>query len=218
MGVLFVRMTKFHFLKLTGKLFLGFFIITLFACAPETHRDQAGADHEVFFENLKDLCGQSFQGRLVSDDAVDADFAKAQMIMHVRDCTLDTVRIPFHVDDNRSRTWVITKSDRGLKLEHDHRHIDGEPDAVTLYGGDTIDGWQGSETGNLAGRQVFPVNQYSKDLFIREGLNGSVTNIWSLELKTDKIFAYELRRTNRHFRVEFDLSQPVATPPPAWGY
>ena len=210
--------TKFHFLKLNGKLLLGFFVSILFACAPETHRDQAGADREIFFDGLKDLCGQSFQGRLVSNDAVDADFAKAQLIMHVRDCTPDTVRIPFHVDDNRSRTWVITKSDRGLKLEHDHRHKDGEPDAVTLYGGDTIDGWESSETGKLAGRQVFPVNQYSKDLFIREGLDGSVTNIWSLELKPGEIFAYELRRTDRHFRVEFDLSKPVATPPPAWGY
>jgi hypothetical protein len=31
------------------------------------------------------------------------------------------------------------------------------------------------------------------------------------------MFAYELRRPNRHFRVEFDLTRPVPAPPPPWG-
>jgi hypothetical protein len=31
-----------------------------------------------------------------------------------------------------------------------------------------------------------------------------------MEVHPDRLFAYELRRPNRHFRVEFDLTRPVA--------
>jgi hypothetical protein len=30
-------------------------------------------------------------------------------------------------------------------------------------------------------------------------------------------FVYELRRENRHLRVEFDTTTPVEAPPPPWG-
>jgi hypothetical protein len=35
-----------------------------------------------------------------------------------------------------------------------------------------------------------------------------VTNVWAVEV-TDKVYVYELRRPNRHFRVEFDLTKPL---------
>jgi hypothetical protein len=31
-----------------------------------------------------------------------------------------------------------------------------------------------------------------------------------MEVHPGRMFAYELRRPNRHFRVEFDLKKPVA--------
>jgi hypothetical protein len=38
-----------------------------------------------------------------------------------------------------------------------------------------------------------------------------------MEVHPGRMFAYELRRPNRHFRVEFDLTRPVPAPPPPWG-
>lgn len=38
----------------------------------------------------------------------------------------------------------------------------------------------------------------------------STTNVWAMEVHPRHMFAYELRRPNRHFRVEFDLTKPVA--------
>ncbi|HEY0053631.1 MAG TPA: hypothetical protein VGB49_09480, partial [Caulobacteraceae bacterium] len=38
----------------------------------------------------------------------------------------------------------------------------------------------------------------------------SNTNVWAMEVHPGRTFAYELRRANRHFRVEFDLARPVA--------
>ena len=51
----------------------------------------------------------------------------------------------------------------------------------------------------------------------RFGQQETTTNVWALEVEPGAIFAYELRRPNRHFRVEFDLTRPVTPPPPPWG-
>ncbi len=81
---------------------------------------------------------------------------------------------------------------------------------LTQYGGDTTDG--GSAT-----RQQFPADAFSKALFQRAGNPASVTNVWAVEVAPARRFAYELRRPERFFRVDFDLSRPVAPPPPPWG-
>jgi hypothetical protein len=51
---------------------------------------------------------------------------------------------------------------------------------------------------------------------MREGRAVSVENVWAVEVSAER-FAYELKRPNRHFRVEFDMTAPVAAPPPPWG-
>jgi hypothetical protein len=38
-----------------------------------------------------------------------------------------------------------------------------------------------------------------------------------MEVHPGGTFAYELRRPQRFFRVDFDLTRPVAAPPPPWG-
>jgi hypothetical protein len=169
----------------------------------------SASPQDVFFARLTALCGQAFAGRLVTTDPADKDMAGQAMVMHVRSCEPDEIRIPFHVGDNRSRTWVITRTAPGLRLKHDHRHEDGKPDKVTMYGGDTAT--PGGPT-----RQEFPVDAESIAMFKANGLERSITNVWALEAD-DKIFAYELRRTNRHFRVEFDLTKAVPEPPAPWG-
>lgn len=182
--------------------------LALAACAtprpPQTPRD-------AFFERLLGLCGQSFEGRIASPPVeADAAFAGKRLVMHVRDCSPAVIRIPFHVGDDRSRTWVITRTGTGLTLKHDHRHQDGSADTLTQYGGDTV------EPGS-AGRQEFPADAESRDLFTRENIPVSTANVWAIGVEPGTMFAYELRRPGRFFRVEFDASRPVPAPPPAWG-
>ena len=162
-----------------------------------------------FFDAIARRCGDSFAGKLVSTDAADADMASESMVMHVSTCTATEIRIPFHVGDNRSRTWVLSRTDNGLRLKHDHRHEDGSEDAITQYGGDTAT--DGSST-----RQEFPVDASSISLFTENDMQVSTTNIWAMEIDAER-FAYELRREGRLFRVEFDLTHPIPTPAPAWG-
>lgn len=164
---------------------------------------------DEFFAALSAQCGKAFTGRLVSTDETDTDFGQESMVMHVRTCSDDEIRIPFHVGEDSSRTWVVSREASGLRLKHDHRHEDGSEDALTQYGGDTA----GDGT---ATRQEFPADVFSKSLFEAEGIPVSAANIWAVEV-SDTRFAYELRRPNRHFRVEFDLAEPVPTPGPPWG-
>lgn len=181
-------------------------VFLLSACASTP----PASPQDAFFANLSALCGQSFAGSVVTTDAADANFASQALVMHVRDCSADEIRVPFNVGENRSRTWVVTRTESGLRLKHDHRHEDGSEDVLTQYGGDTANA--GTDM-----RQEFPADAHSRDLFTANNIPASVTNVWAVEVHPGEIFAYELRRPNRHFRVEFDLTQPVPTPPPSWG-
>ena len=172
---------------------------------------------DQFFASLSRHCGKAYAGRLVTSDATDADMRGKPMIMHVRSCSATQIEIPFHIGGtgpdgtwDRSRTWIITRKADGLRLKHDHRHADGKPDVLTMYGGDTVDG------GNAA-RQTFPVDPESIALFRANDRAASVTNIWAIEVNEAR-YTYELRRAGRHFRVEFDLSQNVPAPPAPWGW
>jgi hypothetical protein len=194
--------------KLEGVKQLALFaLLALAGCA---HSPVPRTPQDAFFAQLRSLCGKAFEGRVVSSPvAADASFAGKRLVMHVRECTADTIRIPLHVGEDRSRTWVVTRTASGLRLKHDHRHEDGNEDAQTQYGGET--GGAGT-----AIRQEFPADAYSKDLFIRGNIPQSATNVWAMEV-TSRLFAYELRRPSRFFRVEFDLSRPIPAPPAPWG-
>ena len=163
--------------------------------------------HRQFWERLQALCGRAFAGRLTESNASDSVFARSRVVMHVRECSPTEVRIPLHVGDDRSRTWVITPTSSGLRLKHDHRHRDGSEDSVTQYGGDT-------HRAGSAWRQEFHADSLTAAL-----IPAARTNIWTIEIVPGKHFGYGLRRegTDRRFRVEFDLTQPVAAPPPPWG-
>ena len=171
------------------------------------------APADAFLAALASHCGQAFEGKVRVDVPASPDnaFAGKKLVMHVRECRAGEVRIPFHVGDDRSRTWVITRTASGLRLKHDHRHADGSSDAVTMYGGDT------AEAGTAV-RQSFPVDAESIAVFGREGLAASVTNTWAMDVVPGKQFVYELSRPGgRLFQVEFDLTRPVPLPPAPWG-
>ncbi len=171
----------------------------------------APAPQQAFFDRVAALCGQAFEGRVASPPVdADRDFAGKRLVMHVRECGADEILIPFHVGEDRSRTWVVTRTGAGLRLKHDHRHADGGEDTLSRDGGDT------AEEGP-AERQEFPADAFSKALFIREGRAVSAANVWAMEVRPGRRFAYALHRPDRFFRIEFDLARPVAPPPPPWG-
>jgi hypothetical protein len=178
---------------------------------------------DAFWDALSSHCGKAYAGALVSDEELDADMRGAEMAMHVRECSDERIAIPFHIRQSdstwdRSRTWLLTRTESGLRLKHDHRHEDGTEDTVTMYGGDTAD--EGTKRA-----QDFPVDAESAAMFLREGLDVSVTNVWRVEVDpagaADARYAYQLTREGenaRLFRVEFDLTSEIEAPPAPWGW
>jgi hypothetical protein len=182
------------------------------ACEPRPRETLPGSAvattaQDSFWVQLSALCGKAYGGRAVESVPPDTIMTRQALVMHVRDCGRDTIRVPFHVGENRSRTWVITRTAAGLRLKHDHRHEDGAPDSVTMYGGDT-------HHAGTNGRQEFFADSLTASL-----IPAARSNVWTLEIHPGHMFIYALRRerSDRRFRAEFDLTAAVRTPPPAWG-
>lgn len=151
---------------------------------------------DALWNALQPLCGKSFEGRLVEGtEPSDAEMGKQRLVMHVRDCSATEIRIPFHVGENRSRTWVLTRTENGVRLKHDHRHEDGTEDRISQYGGDT----------RTAGSSSL---DFYADEFTAKLIPAAATNIWTIAVD-EKTFTYGLRREaqGRRFRVEFDLTK-----------
>ena len=179
--------------------------VTLLVAAPVQAPTQGGWE-AAFWKSLQPLCGKAFEGRVIEAPPGDTTFADKRLVMHVRTCGPDAVRIPFHVGDDRSRTWVITRPGGSLRLKHDHRHEDGSEDKITQYGGDARDG-------GSAERVEFGADAHTVSL-----IPEAKTNVWTIELVPGRHFVYALRRegTDRRFRIEFDLSREVPAPPAPW--
>lgn len=165
---------------------------------------------DAFFNSLKAHCGKAYSGKVTVDNSSSDSFANKALVMHVRKCTDTELQVPFHVGDDSSRTWIITKTGSGLSLKHDHRHEDGSSDVSTMYGGHTLDaGWPQV--------QSFPADQYSKELFVSQGIPQSNGNTWQMYIYP-KVFTYRMVREGREFRVDFDLTKPITSPNAPWGY
>ena len=203
-----------HWIRLPIPLALALLVV---ACG-ETDADQdmnampaaavaETAPPDAFLAHLRDLCGQAFRGRGTGPSADSPDFAGQVLVMHVRRCEEDELQIPLHVGENRSRTWILTRTATGLRLKHDHRIPDGSDDPVTQYGGDTA-------TQGTATHQTFPA-----DAFTAELLPEAVTNVWTMTIIPGESFIYHLTRHGEpRATFEFDLTEAVDPPEAPWGY
>lgn len=187
-------------LKLVSVAFLLFLIPCLGAYAQEKSPAQ------IFWNTLQEHCGKAYEGVLELPEEDEA-FGGKRLVMHVRSCEENVIKIPFFVGDDRSRTWVLTLKDNKITLEHDHRHKDGTEDDINFYGG----------TASNSGKtdiQVFPANEHTQKL-----IPAAASNVWWITLD-DSTFTYNLKRlgTDRIFKVVFDLSKTIDTPQAPWGW
>ena len=170
---------------------------SLLGCSAANQHQPAEAlsPAEAFWQQLSLHCGMQYQGVMVSDDEVDADFASANMLARFEQCSASEIRVPFWVGDDKSRTWVFTRQGETIEFRHEHRHSDGSFDEVTGYGG------FGESTG-VNGQLDFPADEQTKAVFNATGLTVSLVNVWTVESSAEQ-FVYQLKRPNRFFRVEF---------------
>ena len=167
---------------------------------------QSKIPSEVFWDNLQKHCGKAYDGKL-ADHVRNDDFAGKELKMHVISCKPNEIKIPFHVGDDHSRTWVLTKENNLIKLKHDHRHEDGSEDKVTQYGGT-------NPNPGMEKFQMFPA-----DLETHQRIPYASTNVWWITLDETK-FTYNLQRagSDKKFTIEFNLTKETKKPQDPWGW
>ncbi|RZA35244.1 MAG: hypothetical protein EOP92_11540 [Lysobacteraceae bacterium] len=147
-----------------------------------------------FMATLHGMCGQRFEGGLSYAIDPNSEFAGKKISTQVV-CAADAVRMPVQVGENRSRTWIFTRVPSGLELRHDHRHPDGTPDAVTMYGGMAAEG-------GSARSQAFLADAYTARI-----VPGAQTNVWTVSLSQDgDVLTYRLERHGKP-RAEFVMKR-----------
>jgi len=170
--------------------------------APSASAQEKGAQgaQDAFFSNLKKLCGKKFEGATDFPSNAEHPLAGKRLVMHVETCSEREIRIPFQVAEDRSRTWILTMTAEGLLFKHDHRHADGTPDRVTMYGG------LAALKDGTARTQRFPADAHTAEL-----IPEAKTNVWTLEISADgKRFMYYLERNNEmRYRAYFDLGKAL---------
>ncbi len=164
---------------------------------------------QAFWDRLQALCGQAFRGRISDVTPYYAGVAEAeQLLMHVLECSEDRIHIPLHVDENRSRNWILTRTDGTIRLKHDHRYPDGREEAISQYGGD-------APTQGLPTRQIFPADSHTAEILPERD-----DNFWFLDFTDEHTLQYGVHwpRKGHSIRLEFDLATPVDPPARPWGY
>jgi hypothetical protein len=161
----------------------------------------------AFWQSLRSLCGQAFEGRLVEASVTDSVALAAPLVLDVWQCYAEELRLAFHVGDDHSRVWLISPTDDGLSIEHALHGPDGEPLPFSGYGGATDS--QGTAT-----MQVFrPDDETLADV------PSAVGTHWTLEVLPGERITYRLHSpATGDFRVDFDIVRRAARPPAPWGY
>jgi len=138
---------------------------------------------DQYFDNLSALCGTTYEGNMTFPIEGQDSFAGKLLVAKFESCTENEIRVPFLVGEDASRTWIFSRIDDGLQLKHDHRHPDGTPDEVTMYGG--IANSSGSKL-----EQAFEADPYTAEL-----IPAAVTNVWNVSLSADQtVLTYHLER------------------------
>jgi len=171
------------------------------ACSGEGETDltpqlEADTPQGQFFANLFELCGETFSGQATFPDNPGHELVGVEVTATIETCTEEEMRIPFHAGEDTSRTWVITRTDEGLHLRHDHRNTDGTPHDVTDYGG--YANADGSAT-----TQYFPADEKTAEM-----IPEASTNVWILEIEPESgTLIYDLERNDEpRFRAELTMN------------
>lgn len=166
----------------------------LISCAGQTdHRDN-------FFANYSDFCDYAYPGQTNFVDLGSGElFEDAELTVIFRECDDEVVRMPFHVDEDTSRTWIVKQTAQGLHLSHDHRYEDGTQHDHNFYGGY-------ADAEGTALLQYFPADHRT----IEDRPARSI-NRWAKEFDlAEQKYYYRLYLNNElRLEAEFDLTSPI---------
>lgn len=154
-------------------------------------------ESEAFFSKLQRLCGKSFAGEEKYFKEGRESWADHILRIFITCPDERNVHIPLHVGSDKSRTWMFINNNGTLELRHDHRHEDGTPEDLTMYGGFT-------SPESTALRHVFPADGYTVGMHL-----SSEGSYWVVLLEED-MSAFHYKLYNKGillFHGAFDLTK-----------
>jgi hypothetical protein len=191
-------------MKISQLILIGSMAAILLSCGPRKEKNvviETRTNPQVeFFNHFKNFEGKKFVGKEVFVAEGVSSWANLELVMDVRECLDTIVYVPFRVGDNTSRTWmVIMEGGERLRFRHDHRHEDGSPEDLTMYGG------YGTDMGT-GFKQIFPADEFTCNM-----LDRICDNEWMVEFSEDlSTYSYSLRKAGRLIiQVDFDLTNPL---------
>lgn len=182
-------------------------VILTFSCGPRDRKIQEeftlfsleDSNHQAFVANLARYCGQSFAGRQVFLAEGRQSWADRIMVINFSHCEEGQINVQFHMDEDRSRTWMFLQEEGRLRFRHDHRNPDGTPEDVSLYGG-------------YADSMGTPFTQnFPADAFTCEQYPTSCNATWTVSISPDlATFSYQLKNFGELlFQADFNLANPL---------
>jgi hypothetical protein len=176
--------------------------------ATRARTEGSAAEQDAFWRALETHCGNAYRGRVDDATSYYESAREGAAVMHFMECSEDRIHIPFHLGDNRSRNWILTRVDGTIRLKHDHRNPDGTEEEISQYGGD-------APVPGLATRQIFPADEHTARI-----LPERADNFWFFDLVDEETLHYGVHwpKHGHSVRFEFDLSTPVEAPPRPWGW
>jgi hypothetical protein len=155
-----------------------------------------------FMNQLQSYCGNTYSGKTIYPNESGHQLTNARLKITFETCDDNQIRIPFHINDDTSRMWIFTLTDKGkLTLKHDHNHRDTSIyRELTMYGGEV------KEEGTAYSQQFFADDD---TVFMMPDASG---NIWSFDIDpVSGILTYKLTRNQViRFHGEFNLSSPAS--------
>jgi hypothetical protein len=185
-------------------------LVLVLACeAPDREAEGPAPEQEAFWASLEAHCGEAYRGRVADVTPYYREGLEGREAMiHFFDCAPDRLHVAFHLDDDRSRNWILTRVEGSLRLKHDHRNPDGTEEEITQYGGD-------APVPGLSTRQIFWADDHTAEI-----LPERWDNFWFLDLVDPQTLEYGVHwpTMGHSVRFAFDLSEPVDPPAAPWGY
>lgn len=183
-------------------------VSSLGGCGVGETAGELAPEQEAFWAAMAAHCGHAYRGRVSDATAYYRDAVRGAAVIHFMDCDDTRIHVPFHLDDNRSRNWILTRAGGTIRLKHDHRNPDGTEEAISQYGGD-------APVPGLPTRQIFPADAHTARI-----LPDRADNFWFFDFVDDETLEYGVHwpAAGHSVRFAFDLSRPVEAPPAPWGY
>jgi hypothetical protein len=155
----------------------------------------APAPRDAFWRRMELACGQAYAGTVTESSRADSAVRGATVILHLRSCEPNAIRAALHVGTDRSRTFALIRSLRGLQLMYETHRRDGTAMSVSHSAAVARDS-------GAVGRQEF--------------VAADGADRWSLEIVWRDHITYSRRGPEESLHMQFDLRRTVVSPPPPW--